>query len=107
MSGMSARGLYDLALACLSLEEGRKVVSNDMICREGERFFVLTDPPLKPTEGEIKSNLRGKPRQFLTGIFPIRLIKSLPGVWDSWSTLPKWDWMYRLSQRSCTTLQIF
>ena len=44
MSGMSARGLYDLALACLSLEEGRKVVSNDMICREGERFFVLTGP---------------------------------------------------------------
>ncbi|MBR4502910.1 MAG: hypothetical protein IKP22_13680 [Clostridia bacterium] len=39
-----ARGLYDLALACVFRREGKKVVANDFACREGERFFVLTGP---------------------------------------------------------------
>ncbi len=42
--GMYAEGLYDLGLACASLGDGRKVVSNDMEYRAGEGFFVLTGP---------------------------------------------------------------
>ncbi len=41
---MYARGLYDLALACVNTREQRETVSNDMEYREGERFFVLTGP---------------------------------------------------------------
>lgn len=41
---MNARGLYDLALACAALRDGRKVVSNDMEYGEQESFFVLTGP---------------------------------------------------------------
>lgn len=37
---MYARDLYDLALACA----GKDVVTNDMILRSGERFFLLTGP---------------------------------------------------------------
>lgn len=40
---MYARGLYDLALACVNMRE-RKTVPNDMEYREGECFFVLTGP---------------------------------------------------------------
>ena len=38
------KGLYDLALACVNLRKGKKVVANDFGYREGERFFVLTGP---------------------------------------------------------------
>lgn len=41
---MYAEGLYDLALACASLGDDRKVISNDMEYREEEGFFVLTGP---------------------------------------------------------------
>ncbi|MCM1568236.1 MAG: hypothetical protein NC081_02165 [Roseburia sp.] len=41
---MCASGLYDLALACVNLSEGKEVVSNDMVYHKGERFFVLTGP---------------------------------------------------------------
>lgn len=41
---MEARGLYDLALACVAVREGRKVVSNDVHYEAGESFFVLTGP---------------------------------------------------------------
>ncbi len=41
---MAAKGLYDLALACVSLKSGKKVVANDFAYGEGERFFVLTGP---------------------------------------------------------------
>ena len=41
---LMARGLYDLALACVFRREGKKVVANDFAYREGERFFVLTGP---------------------------------------------------------------
>lgn len=41
-----ATGLYDLALACISIKEGRsaKVIANDTRLEEGEDFFVLTGP---------------------------------------------------------------
>ncbi len=39
-----AKGLYDLALACVSVRSGKKVVANDFYFGEGERFFVLTGP---------------------------------------------------------------
>lgn len=39
-----ATGLYDLALACVCMEEEREVVQNDMDYWEGEQFFVLTGP---------------------------------------------------------------
>ena len=39
-----AKKLYDLALACVSLKEGKKVVANDFTYRDGESFFVLTGP---------------------------------------------------------------
>ena len=39
-----AKGLYDLALACVFSEKGKPVVANDFCYREGERFFVLTGP---------------------------------------------------------------
>lgn len=42
--GMYAQGLYDLALACASLGDGREVISNDMEYGEKEGFFVLTGP---------------------------------------------------------------
>ncbi len=42
--GMYADGLYDLALACASLGDGRKVISNHMEYRDKEGFFVLTGP---------------------------------------------------------------
>ncbi len=38
------KGLYDLALACVNLKKGKKVVANDFYYGEGERFFVLTGP---------------------------------------------------------------
>ena len=41
---MAARGLYDLALACVNVKKGKKVVANDFDYRDGERFFVLTGP---------------------------------------------------------------
>lgn len=41
---MYARGLYDLALACVNMLEQKTTVPNDMEYREGERFFVLTGP---------------------------------------------------------------
>lgn len=41
---MAAKGLYDLALACVNLKKGKKVVANDFYYGEGERFFVLTGP---------------------------------------------------------------
>lgn len=40
---MYARGLYDLALACVNMRE-KKTVPNTMEYREGELFFVLTGP---------------------------------------------------------------
>ncbi len=41
-----ASALYDLALACLCVEqdERREVISNDMDYRDGESFFVVTGP---------------------------------------------------------------
>ncbi len=41
---LEGRGLYDLALACLSVNSGKKVVPNDFYYGDGERFFVLTGP---------------------------------------------------------------
>lgn len=41
---MEAGGLYDLALALVSIPEGRKVIPNDFYYGEGDRFFVLTGP---------------------------------------------------------------
>ena len=41
---LSAEGLYDLALACVSCGGQREVVSNDMYYGAEERFFVLTGP---------------------------------------------------------------
>lgn len=41
---MSACGLYDLALACANLKDGKSVVSNDMYYAKEEQFFVLTGP---------------------------------------------------------------
>lgn len=41
---LSAKGLYDLALALVSSEEGKAVVANDAYLAPGERFFVLTGP---------------------------------------------------------------
>ncbi len=41
---MSGKGLYDLALACVSLNQGKQVVANDFVFRDGERFFVLSGP---------------------------------------------------------------
>ena len=40
---MYAEGVYDLALACAVGRE-REIVSNDVVCRKGEQFFVLTGP---------------------------------------------------------------
>ncbi len=40
---MYAEGVYDLALSCAVGRE-REIVSNDVICRKGEQFFVLTGP---------------------------------------------------------------
>ncbi|MBR4459334.1 MAG: hypothetical protein IKS31_10295 [Clostridia bacterium] len=39
-----AKGLYDLALACVSVKNGKTVVANDFRYEEGESFFVLTGP---------------------------------------------------------------
>ena len=41
---LSAEGLYDLALACVSCGGQREVVSNDMRYGAEEKFFVLTGP---------------------------------------------------------------
>jgi len=41
---MKADGLYDLALACASLADGREVISNDMNYGSDESFFVVTGP---------------------------------------------------------------
>lgn len=41
---LSAEGLYDLALACVSCDGQREVVSNDMRYGPEEKFFVLTGP---------------------------------------------------------------
>ena len=41
---MEAKGLYDLALACVLKKKGKRVVVNDCRYEEGERFFVLTGP---------------------------------------------------------------
>ncbi len=42
--GMSASGLYDLALACANRAGEKEIVSNDMEYRINEGFFVLTGP---------------------------------------------------------------
>lgn len=39
-----AQGLYDLALACAEGAGREEIVSNDMVYRPGELFFVLTGP---------------------------------------------------------------
>ncbi len=41
---IAAKGLYDLALACVNSTNDQQVVSNDMFYEEGESFFVLTGP---------------------------------------------------------------
>lgn len=41
---MQAVGLYDLALAYVNSKQEKKVVSNDLVYQEGERFFVVTGP---------------------------------------------------------------
>ena len=41
---ISAEGLYDLALACVNLEKGKPVISNDFYYEQKDRFFVLTGP---------------------------------------------------------------
>ncbi len=41
---MSAYGLYDLALACNNIKNGRKVVSNEIYLGKEEQFIVLTGP---------------------------------------------------------------
>lgn len=41
---ITAEGLYDLALACASLENNKEVVDNSISMLEGERFLVLTGP---------------------------------------------------------------
>lgn len=41
---LSATGLYDLALALASLENGKAIVSNDVDLWKEESFFVLTGP---------------------------------------------------------------
>lgn len=41
---LSVTGLYDLALALASLENGRKVISNDVDLWPEENFFILTGP---------------------------------------------------------------
>lgn len=41
---LSAEGLYDLALACVNLKEGKSVVTNDFELWPEENFIVLTGP---------------------------------------------------------------
>lgn len=41
---LSARGLYDLALAITNLENDKEIVSNDTDLFDNENFFVLTGP---------------------------------------------------------------
>ena len=41
---LSAKGLYDLALALTNLEKGQAVISNDAYLAADESFFVLTGP---------------------------------------------------------------
>ena len=41
---LMATGLYDLALALVNMESGKKVVSNETYLGSDERFFVLTGP---------------------------------------------------------------
>lgn len=41
---LSAKGLYDLALAILCAEEGKTIVPNDALLLPEEDFFVLTGP---------------------------------------------------------------
>lgn len=41
---LSAKGLYDLALALVNADEGKEVVPNDALLLDGEDFFVLTGP---------------------------------------------------------------
>ena len=41
---MEAEGLYDLALALMSIGRGGKVVPNDFYLDPSEQFFVLTGP---------------------------------------------------------------
>ena len=41
---LSAKGLYDLALALSNLEKGKKVIPNDAYLAADESFFVLTGP---------------------------------------------------------------
>ncbi|HKM33535.1 MAG TPA: hypothetical protein VJY54_02185 [Lachnospiraceae bacterium] len=41
---ISAKGLYDLALACVNRKANEQVIGNDMCYEEGESFFVLTGP---------------------------------------------------------------
>lgn len=41
---MQAQGLYDLALACSNLRQGKTVVSNDFHYETEERFFVVNGP---------------------------------------------------------------
>ena len=44
ISPPEGKGLYDLALACVSVNSGKKVVPNDFYYGAGKRFFVLTGP---------------------------------------------------------------
>lgn len=39
-----AKGLYDLALACVNIYDNKPVIRNDFEYRDGESFFVLTGP---------------------------------------------------------------
>lgn len=41
---LSAEGLYDLALACASLENEKPVIDNDIFLKDNEKFLVLTGP---------------------------------------------------------------
>ena len=41
---LEGKGLFDLALACVSVNSGKKVIANDFSYADGERFFVLTGP---------------------------------------------------------------
>ncbi len=43
-NNICAKGLYDLALACVNNEKGKPVISNDLAFEKNELFFVLTGP---------------------------------------------------------------
>ena len=41
---LEGKGLYDLALACVSVRSGKKVIPNDFYYENEKQFFVLTGP---------------------------------------------------------------